>query len=443
MKQRHTGTQMAGRVFRTLILFCLLLALTLSAGTAAALADPLPASPLYQAETLANEPLKTLEKKKTTYRQVAEGTWIYKNSGTYFRNSKNRLVKHNWKRIEGQVYYFDSQGKMQTGWFDYENHRYYLNKDGHRQTGWLTLGKRKFHFSEHVGMLQKGFKKVDGQYYYFRETTGSMKTGFVKLNGKMYYFTPEGPMKTGWLTLNDKTYYFNANGAMQTEPCMIDGKGYVFNADGTLDPDAVYINPQGKMVALTFDDGPSNYTMTLLNALEKYHAKATFFMVGQSVPSYPNTIRKMVDLGCELGNHSYSHPSLTSLSSGQIASQVQRTNDQIRAITGRNATVMRPPYGNYNSTVLASVGLPAITWDVDPRDWATLNTYSTVSHVKQHVRDGSIVLIHDVYNASVQAAIQLIPWLQSQGYQLVTVSEMGKYRKGGLRSGVLYSRMYP
>lgn len=395
-----------------------------------------------QAET--EQPQKP-EKPSVTYKKVKEGTWVYKKNYTYFKDKKDQYVKKSWQVIGKNTYYFGAKGRMKKGWFTYRKQEYYLNTDGHMQKGWLTLGKKKYYFSQ-KGVLQKGLVKIGKKKYYFHTTTGAMKTGFVKISGKKYYFNSKGVMKTGWLTLSDgKTYYFDGNGVMQTGPCFINGKGYVFRSDGTLDRDAVYtgINPKGKMVALTFDDGPSRYTMTLLNTLEKYHAKATFFMVGESVSSYPSTVRKMYDIGCELGNHTYSHPSLTSLGSSQIASQISSTNAKIRAITGHNATVVRPPYGNCNSYVLSAIGAPAILWSIDPRDWATLNTYSTVSHVKQHVRDGSIILIHDLYNASVQAAIQLIPWLQSQGYQLVTVSEMGKYRLGGLKAGVKYYSMYP
>lgn len=165
-------------------------------------------------------------------------------------------------------------------------------------------------------------------------------------------------------------------------------------------------------------------------------------MVGQSVSRYKSTVKKMQTIGCELGNHTYDHPDLTRLSNSQIASQISRTNSAIKAACGKNPTVMRPPYGSYNSRVLSSIGMPAILWSVDTRDWATLNAYSTISHVKNNVRDGSIILFHDLYSPTVNAAIELIPWLQKQGYQLVTVSEMAKYRTGGLSAGKSYSSMY-
>lgn len=333
---------------------------------------------------------------------------------------------------------------MRTGWFTYKNQRYYLHKDGHMQKGWLTLSGKKYYFTK-KGTMVKGWLELSGKKYYLNKKTGIMKTGWATMGGKRYYFSAKGVMKKGWLTAkNGKKYYFNSQGIMQTGQCFIKNKGYVFRSDGSLDENAKYqgINPNKKMVALTFDDGPGRYTKTLLNTLEKYNAKATFFLVGESVSSYSSTIRKMYDIGCEIGNHTYNHARLTDLGSSQIKSQISQANTRIRAITGHNPTVMRPPYGSYNSSVLRSVGLPAVYWSIDPRDWDTLSTSSTVSHVKRNVRDGSIILIHDIYSSSVQAAVQLIPWLQNQGYQLVTVSEMGKYRKGGLKSGNIYFNMY-
>ena len=379
----------------------------------------------------------------STYKKTASGTWVYQSDGTYFKDKKNKYVKKSWKTIDKKKYYFDSKGKMKTGWFSYKNQKYYLHKEGHMQKGWMTLNGKTYYFNKN-GIMQKGWVTLSKKKYYFHKSTGIMTTGWLKINGKKYYFNENGTMLTGWLTKDGKKYYFNSSGVMQTGSCYIKNKGYVFRSDGSLDANAKYtgINPKGKMVALTFDDGPGKYTMTLLKALEKYHAKATFFMVGSSVSSYPSTVKKMYKIGCELGNHSYDHSRLTSLSTGQIQSQISRTNTAIRSVCGHSATVMRPPYGSYDSRVLSAAGMPALFWSIDTRDWATLNTYSSVSHVKRNVRDGSIILMHDIYSTSVNAAIELIPWLQKQGYQLVTVSEMAKYRKGGLKAGRIYSNMY-
>ncbi|MDD2958318.1 MAG: polysaccharide deacetylase family protein [Lachnospiraceae bacterium] len=379
-----------------------------------------------------------------TYKKTGSGTWVIKGSKVYFRDQKNRLIRKTWKKIDGKNYYFDAKGVRKSGWFLYKGKTYFLNKDGHMQTGWLSMTGKKYYFSK-KGIMQKGFLHIGSNWFYANTKTGIIRTGWAKINGKRYYFRKTGTMKTGWLSINGKRYYFTGSGVMVTGNYTIKGKKYLFNSDGTLNKSAgqTTVKPKGKMVALTFDDGPSQYTRTLLNTLEQYHAKATFFMVGENVSNYSSTVRKMYQIGCELGNHTYNHSRLTSLSVSQIQYQISRTNERIKAITGVNPTVMRPPYGSYNSTVLNYAGLPAVYWSIDPRDWDTLNTYSTVAHIKQNVRDGSIILIHDIYSSSVQAAIQLIPWLSQQGYQMVTVSEMGRYRLGGLKNGSIYFNMYP
>lgn len=144
-------------------------------------------------------------------------------------------------------------------------------------------------------------------------------------------------------------------------------------------------------------------------------------------------------MGCEIGNHSYSHPSLTGLTVQGIQQQIGDTNSLIRKITGENPTLVRPPYGAYSKTVCDSVGLPVILWSVDTRDWATRNAQATVSHIQTHVRDGDIILMHDIHPQTVEAARQIIPWLKKQGYQLVTVSELAKYKKTDLKAGNVYT----
>ena len=192
-------------------------------------------------------------------------------------------------------------------------------------------------------------------------------------------------------------------------------------------------------IALTFDDGPGPRTSELLAQLEKYNAHATFFMLGQKVPSYPDVIKKMKSIGCELGNHSYDHADLSKLDPAGIQSQMSRTNDGIRNITGSGATLMRPPYGAINSTVAANAGLPMILWNIDTLDWKTRNAQSTIDAVMSKVKDGDIILMHDIHTETVDAALKLIPKLQSEGYQLVTVSELAAAKGKHLLNGNTYT----
>ena len=199
-------------------------------------------------------------------------------------------------------------------------------------------------------------------------------------------------------------------------------------------------NPNEKMVALTFDDGPSKYTSAILDQLEKYGAKATFFVVGNRTASYADILRRESNLGMEIGNHSWDHPKLTKLSRQQIEQQKNKTDESVRNITGHTTTVMRPPYGSKNDTVTSVFNQPVVLWSIDTLDWKTRNAQNTVTTVMNNVKDGDIILMHDIYEASAAAAVELIPKLIDAGYQLVTISEMGNAR-GGLQNGAVYHKI--
>lgn len=198
------------------------------------------------------------------------------------------------------------------------------------------------------------------------------------------------------------------------------------------------IDPSKPMVALTFDDGPSIYTPRILNCLEEYGQAATFFVVGTNAARYGEHIKRAYEMGCEIGNHTYNHPDLTYLSSWEIADEINRTNQHIRDAIGVDATVARTPGGSYNSTVCAAISTPIIMWSIDTLDWKTRDTYSTVNCVLNNVRDGDIVLMHDIHSPTIAAAEILIPELVRRGYQLVTVSELAEYRGNGMQPGRVY-----
>lgn len=192
------------------------------------------------------------------------------------------------------------------------------------------------------------------------------------------------------------------------------------------------------MIALTFDDGPGANTMRLLEALEEKGAKATFFMVGQNVSKYPETVKKMYEIGCDLGNHTYNHADLSTLSAEGIQSQINDTNTQVEEAAGHPSTLLRPPYGSANETVSQNAGMPLILWNVDTQDWKTRDTQASIDHVLANAGDGDIVLMHDIYSTSVDAAIELIDLLQDKGYSLVTISELAKARGYDLANGQKY-----
>ena len=205
------------------------------------------------------------------------------------------------------------------------------------------------------------------------------------------------------------------------------------------------VDPSKPMIALTFDDGPSGATTRILDALEANGGRATFFMVGNRMRSYPSVINRMVALGCEPASHTWDHSYLTKLSEGQILSNLNQVDDTLQSIAGVRTVIVRPPGGYINDAskaALAKRGTPAVLWSIDTLDWKTRNAQKTIDTVLSNVKDGDIILMHDLYETSADAAAVLIPELKNRGYQLVTVSELASYR-GGMQPGHTYSRFRP
>lgn len=252
-------------------------------------------------------------------------------------------------------------------------------------------------------------------------------------NGWWYQNRDGSYYQDGWQEVNGSTYYFNSNGYILTGWQTIDDKDCYFDEDGKYDE-----TKQRPMIALTFDDGPGEYTEELLNCLVENNAKATFFMLGQNVEAYPEIAKELSDAGMELGNHSYSHPDLVTIGADAAAQQVSNTDAALKAATGFEATVMRPPGGSFNDSVKAAIDHPLIIWSIDTRDWATKSEDQTYQVVMDNAQDGSVVLMHDIHEWSVKAAIRMIPDLIAKGFKLVTVSELAEAKGKTLQSGNAY-----
>ena len=252
-------------------------------------------------------------------------------------------------------------------------------------------------------------------------------------NGWWYQNRDGSYYQDGWQEVNGSTYYFNSNGYILTGWQTIDDKDCYFDEDGKYDE-----TKQRPMIALTFDDGPGEYTEELINCLVENNAKATFFMLGQNVEAYPEIAKELSDAGMELGNHSYSHPDLVTIEADAAAQQVSNTDAALKAATGFEATVMRPPGGSFNDSVKAAIDHPLIIWSIDTRDWATKSEDQTYQVVMDNAQDGSVVLMHDIHEWSVKAAIRMIPDLIAKGFKLVTVSELAEAKGKTLQSGNAY-----
>ena len=252
-------------------------------------------------------------------------------------------------------------------------------------------------------------------------------------NGWWYQNRDGSYYQDGWQEVNGSTYYFNSNGYILTGWQTIDDKDCYFDEDGKYDE-----TKQRPMIALTFDDGPGEYTEELINCLVENNAKATFFMLGQNVEAYPEIAKELSDAGMERGNHSYSHPDLVTIGADAAAQQVSNTDAALKTATGFEATVMRPPGGSFNDSVKAAIDHPLIIWSIDTRDWATKSEDQTYQVVMDNAQDGSVVLMHDIHEWSVKAAIRMIPDLIAKGFKLVTVSELAEAKGKTLQSGNAY-----
>ncbi len=204
------------------------------------------------------------------------------------------------------------------------------------------------------------------------------------------------------------------------------------------------IDPNRPMVALTFDDGPQPSTEKVLEVLDRFGARATFFILGKNIAGNEETLRNIARGGHELGTHSWSHPNFTKVSASVVESQTRRTMDKVFELTGQMPRVMRPPYGatdRLSRRPLAAMGLPIILWKVDSLDWKTRNARQIVSTVQENVSNGAIVLMHDVWESTALALETLLPALSEKGYQFVTVSELFSFRSEPIKAGWEYSAL--
>lgn len=194
-----------------------------------------------------------------------------------------------------------------------------------------------------------------------------------------------------------------------------------------------------KLLALTFDDGPSeNHTGKLLDALNEYDAKATFFLVGQNVGSNAELVRRMIDEGHEVGSHSWSHQDMTTLSQSEIVAELEQTDEAIYEAINTYPTVFRAPYGNINDLLLEQLDVPSIYWSVDTLDWETLDKDYVRSQILDRAYNGAIILLHDIHETTVNGTIEALQELQSKGYRLVTVSELLSRNGDYLEAGITY-----
>ena len=293
-----------------------------------------------------------------------------------------------------------------------------------------------------IAELQQQMEEADGE---LSELQGQLEDTQKEMEAQQKKYEDKLKDKDALIDKQKKTI-----GSLRTQ---ISQKSTATDKDGkpkkttTVDqnlPDREYGDLSGeKLVALTFDDGPGPYTERLLNAMKKRGVKATFFLLGNRIDRYPQLVKRMEKEGHAVGNHSYDHPNLTRLSASGVASNMNKTAKKIEKLIGHKPEVMRCPGGACNKTVkkyAADAGIPIIYWDVDTRDWESRNVTKimNVAFGKNGIKNGSIVLMHDIHEPSVDAAIKMMDKLKKQGYTFVTVPELLMAREGEIVPGTVY-----
>lgn len=217
------------------------------------------------------------------------------------------------------------------------------------------------------------------------------------------------------------------------------------NTDPEGEPDnGRNIDPDKLMVALTFDDGPCDpCSNEIMDILAEYNSLATFFDVGSRAEVYPDIVAREVEMGFELGSHTYSHADLAKLSDEEAKAEMDKANDVFISITGKPASLLRPPYGSLGGKSPLS-SIPVVTWSVDTLDWQSRDAEKIMQIIMDEGNlDGKVILMHSLYPSTVEALKTLVPYLIDNGYQLVTVSELAKYKYGDdLQPGTVYGYDY-
>jgi len=198
------------------------------------------------------------------------------------------------------------------------------------------------------------------------------------------------------------------------------------------------IQKEAKLVAFTFDDGPSKYTLDIANILEEYNASATFFEVGYNIKAHPEITKELSERGFEIANHTTDHSKLTKLTEAKYLSKINDNNAIFKELTGKDMPYLRPPYGSYNDKIKAKAGVPIVTWSLDTRDWESRNKDKVIEMVMNNIKEGDIILFHDLYESTRDAVKELMPLLKEQGYQAVSVGELFKSKGITLEAGTSY-----
>lgn len=320
-------------------------------------------------------------------------------------------------------------------------------QEGSLLTGFQIIDGSRYLFTEEGDMCTGCYTAPDGEKYCFTEDGRQYLNSVMPFDdGYYYYFGEDGKVVTGDITFTDgRTGMTDSEGHLYVGCHRIGDTVYSFTSEGRLRHTVDATKP---MVALTYDDGPSTEnTQVILDTLTANGAYATFFVLGRNVDRCAELIQRIEDSGSEIGNHTYNHYKIPNMDAAVTDQEISSTSSYVQMITGNRPCIMRPPTGETTEescTNVAAVdnGYPLILWSIDTADWKHRDAATTCETIRTKVKDGSIVLMHDMEASSAAASQIIIPELIAAGYQLVTVSELAAAR-GGMEPGKIYHSFDP
>lgn len=331
------------------------------------------------------------------------------------------------------IYYYDYIDDKEVSW----ESLFVDKKDALNELSILTSNGLKSEYSEYIysekDMFKEGVKAIKNNFKYI----------MLNRNGLEVIFPPYqvGPWSSGEMTI--KIGYKDINNILAEKyrgnEITEENKEIVSYKRKTRDIEKL---KDKKLLALTFDDGPSvSTTKKLLDGLRERDAKVTFFVVGNRVKQHPEIVKKAYDDGHSIGSHTYSHKNLKNLTDKELKREIDRANNEIEEAIGKTTTIVRPPYGEYDKRVINTSGMTFILWSVDPQDWKYRDADIVYKHIIDNAKDGSIILLHDLYGTSVDAALMAIDTLLEEGYAFVSLEELEQLGKIDLNSNKAFFRI--
>lgn len=294
--------------------------------------------------------------------------------------------------------------------------------------------------SKHLGHSRINHRRVALVLGVFLAIVAFLIVGIVFIANRK---TPTNPSQEGTRIVSDSAAKATS-GATPATTMEPDGVAAEVASIATLSPESISTpspKPRAKAVALTFDDGPRNdkeRTLKVLDLLKKYNAHATFFVVGQYVESGADVLKKEVAQGCEIGNHSWNHSNMAELPMKKVNWQYDKTANLVKKLVGYDIKLLRPPYGAISEKMRKSLKHPMILWNVDTLDWKSKNPKAILKTVKKNVKDGDIILMHDIHPTTAKSLETVLPWLVKNGYDILTVSELAERKGVTLSNGKAY-----